>query len=113
MNRRRFLELLTTAAVGSAVAYSFPSIIVPRNLIATPDDAEIEFYRHEILKSTDYFMAPRGLAYLINDRSRSLQGWNTVTYAKLPVTLSPHRCYTAAYGPAIYPSACCSRCYSV
>lgn len=32
VSRRRFLELLGTAAVGSTVAYSFPSIIVPRNL---------------------------------------------------------------------------------
>jgi hypothetical protein len=33
MNRRRFLELLGMATVGSAVAYSFPKVIVPKNVI--------------------------------------------------------------------------------
>ena len=37
MNRRRFLELLASTAVTSGVAYSFPSVIVPRN-ITTPDN---------------------------------------------------------------------------
>lgn len=32
MNRRRFLELLGMATVGGAVAYSFPKIIVPKNI---------------------------------------------------------------------------------
>jgi len=32
MNRRRFLELLGTAALGSGIVYSFPSIIVPKNI---------------------------------------------------------------------------------
>jgi hypothetical protein len=34
MNRRRFLELLGMATVGGAVAYSFPDIIVPKNIEA-------------------------------------------------------------------------------
>lgn len=33
MNRRRFLELMGMAAAGSAVVYSFPSIIVPKNIV--------------------------------------------------------------------------------
>lgn len=33
MNRRRFLELLGMVTVGSAVAYSFPNVIVPKNII--------------------------------------------------------------------------------
>lgn len=32
MDRRRFLELLTKATVGGAVAYSFPDVIVPKNI---------------------------------------------------------------------------------
>lgn len=32
MNRRRFIELLTSATIGSTVAYSFPSIVVPKNI---------------------------------------------------------------------------------
>lgn len=32
MNRRRFLELLGTAALGSGIVYSFPSVIVPKNI---------------------------------------------------------------------------------
>lgn len=33
MNRRRFLELLGKATVTTAVAYSFPDIIIPKNII--------------------------------------------------------------------------------
>lgn len=33
MNRRSFLRTLGLAAAGGVVAYSFPSIIVPRNII--------------------------------------------------------------------------------
>lgn len=47
MNRRRFLELLSAATVGG-VAYSFPSVIVAKNI------------------APEYTLAPRGLAYLIN-----------------------------------------------
>ncbi len=32
MNRRRFLELLGTGMAATGVVYSFPSIIVPRNI---------------------------------------------------------------------------------
>lgn len=32
MNRRRFLELLGSAALGSGIVYSFPSVIVPKNI---------------------------------------------------------------------------------
>ncbi len=33
MNRREFLEILGLATAGGAVAYSFPEIIVPKNII--------------------------------------------------------------------------------
>jgi hypothetical protein len=36
MNRRRFLELLGTAALGSGIVYSFPSVIVPKNISSEP-----------------------------------------------------------------------------
>lgn len=32
MNRRNFLKFLSAASVGATVAYSFPSIIVPKNI---------------------------------------------------------------------------------
>lgn len=56
MNRRRFLELLGMATAGTAVAYSFPSVIVPKNI------------------TTVYSRMPRGLTFLINDQTRVLQG---------------------------------------
>lgn len=67
MNRRRFLSLLGQATVGATVAYSFPSIIVPKN---------IQPFTH----------LPRGLAYLVNDRSRILQGLYTTNF---PILNSP------------------------
>lgn len=33
MNRRNFLKFLGAASVGATVAYSFPSVIVPNNII--------------------------------------------------------------------------------
>jgi hypothetical protein len=39
MNRRRFMELLGMATVGGAVAYSFPNIIVPKNIIISKSSA--------------------------------------------------------------------------
>lgn len=33
MNRRGFLKFLGVASVGATVAYSFPSVIVPQNII--------------------------------------------------------------------------------
>lgn len=36
MDRRRFLELLGMASVGATVAYSFPSVIVPKHIIVAP-----------------------------------------------------------------------------
>lgn len=33
MNRRNFLKFLGTASVGATVAYSFPNIIVPNNIV--------------------------------------------------------------------------------
>lgn len=37
MNRRRFLELLSSAALGSGIVYSFPSVIVPNNIMPFSD----------------------------------------------------------------------------
>lgn len=42
INRRRFLELLSSAALGSGIVYSFPSVIVPKN-IAFEDIEEFAF----------------------------------------------------------------------
>lgn len=36
MNRRNFIQFLGLASTGSVVAYSFPNIIVPKNIIV-PD----------------------------------------------------------------------------
>jgi hypothetical protein len=43
MNRRNFFSTLMKAAAGATVAYSFPSIIVPKNII-TPTLAEVGFF---------------------------------------------------------------------
>lgn len=66
MNRRRFLSLLSQATAGAAVAYSFPSIIVPKNT----QPIEQEF---------------RGLAHLINERG----GFFTLSTATFPDLNSP------------------------
>lgn len=68
MNRRSFLSLLGRAATGPAVVYSFPSIIVPKNIIPVVDS---------------YLLAPRGLAYLNNYSSRTLQGLSTTSFPDL------------------------------
>lgn len=57
-----------TVAAG-AVAYSFPSVIVPQNLIVEPT---VWIYGDG--SGSSYNFAPRGLSYLINDTSRVLQG---------------------------------------
>lgn len=67
MNRRRFLSLLGQAAAGATVAYSFPSIIVPKNIQPVVDS---------------YFMAPQGLAWLINDGA-DLRGLSMSTFPDL------------------------------
>lgn len=36
MNRRRFVELLAKTAAISTVAYSFPSVIRPQNIVVVP-----------------------------------------------------------------------------
>lgn len=69
MNRRRFLELLGQAAVGGTVVYSFPAIIVPKNIV---------------VPAIGYNLSPRGLAYLLNDNSRILQGVTT-TMRQIPI----------------------------
>lgn len=38
MNRRRFLELMGIGIGSSAIVYSFPSIIVPKNIIENSED---------------------------------------------------------------------------
>jgi hypothetical protein len=65
MDRRGFLSLLSRAVVGATVAYSFPSVIVPRNI------------------QPAYPAMPSGLAYLLNDSSRILHGLSTVSFPDL------------------------------
>lgn len=71
MNRRRFLELLGMAAAGTGIVYSFPSVIVPKN-IALPEFAPEVF-------PFEAFNQPTGLAFLLDDSSRVLQGVTTAT----------------------------------
>ena len=59
MNRRRFLSLLGQAAVGAGVVYSFPSIIVPKNI------------------------QPIGLPYFTRDASGLFPGMITSTFPDL------------------------------
>lgn len=42
MNRRNFLKFLGVATIGSTVAYSFPSIIVPKNIEISPSWYEVD-----------------------------------------------------------------------
>ena len=60
VSRRRFLELLGMATAGATVAYSFPSIIVPKNIIPV----------ESVIRQQGYNLAPRGLIYLIDS-----EGW--------------------------------------
>lgn len=41
MNRRRFLELLGVGIGSSAIVYSFPSVIVPKNIVIPPPSIRI------------------------------------------------------------------------
>ena len=50
MNRRRFIELLASATVTAGVAYSFPSVIVPRV-------AALEFEFVPLLNSTPVWIS--------------------------------------------------------
>jgi len=47
MNRRSFLKCLGTATVGTGIVYSFPSIIVPKNIekaiVTVSDDPNFGF----------------------------------------------------------------------
>lgn len=49
MNRRRFLELLGIATAGGAIAYSFPSIIVPKNIVRVRSYSEAVLANNPIL----------------------------------------------------------------
>lgn len=65
------------AAVGGTVAYSFPSIIVPQNLIKETLVDLMPIEGVGLLTAKGYNFAPRGLAYLIGGSSRVLQGIET------------------------------------
>lgn len=62
MNRRGFLKFLGAATVGTTVAYSFPSIIVPKNIITLDEvatdvilnDGTSLNYINEIIKKEIY-----------------------------------------------------------
>lgn len=47
MNRRNFLKFLATATVGTGVVYSFPSIIVPKNISEVYPKAIDDFFFQE------------------------------------------------------------------
>jgi hypothetical protein len=53
MNRRRFLELLSMAAVGGTVAYSFPDVIVPKNIQLVTFDMLEKAYTKARLSSAE------------------------------------------------------------
>lgn len=39
MNRRRFLEIFSAGAIGSGIVYSFPKIIIPKNIIRSSNSS--------------------------------------------------------------------------
>lgn len=69
MNRRRFFELLGQATIGGMVVYSFPSIIIPKNIV---------------IPVTGYNLTPRGLTFLLDDKTRILQGVTTAMW-QIPI----------------------------
>ncbi len=86
MYRRRFLELMGMTVAAGTVAYSFPSIIVPQNLIKVIDsDLIADFYHQQVLLSKDWFMLnrPMGLTYMISNGNRVLRGFDTSTFEPL------------------------------
>lgn len=60
MNRRSFLKFLSIATIGSTITYSFPSIIVPRNIISLEDTKEVY---PELIRDL-FFREQPDLAYL-------------------------------------------------
>lgn len=54
MNRRRFLELLGTAALGSGIVYLFPSIIVPKNIAPITKTLLLKNGIFKIIDSPEY-----------------------------------------------------------
>lgn len=81
MNRRLFLNSLLGVAVGGAVAYSFPSIIVPKNIMLA-SFAEAILNSNPVAYWPLYNQAPNGLIFLLDDRARSLQGFQTILDAR-------------------------------
>lgn len=61
MNRRRFLQLLGMATAGATVAYSFPDIIVPKNI-------------------RDPFVGKDGFAYHVSNTENYWQGFGFTDY---------------------------------
>ena len=66
MNRRRFLELLGMAAAGTGIVYSFPSVIVPKNIAEVNSISEVSslaisdwvnFYHQQLMRSKDWYSA--------------------------------------------------------
>lgn len=72
LNRRRFLELLGMAAAGTGIVYSFPSVIVPKNIAVLSTDIGqqlnpapqdlmfarwVDFYEQQLIKSKEWFQA--------------------------------------------------------
>lgn len=51
MNRRNFIKFLGAASVGATVAYSFPSIIVPKNIEVYPDIVNDLFFQESSWES--------------------------------------------------------------
>lgn len=65
MNRRRFLELLGLAALGSGIVYSFPSVIVPKN-IAFENIEEFAFSGYK-MSDVDFKIRAEIYPRIIND----------------------------------------------
>lgn len=81
MNGRGFLSLFGKAAVGATVAYSFPSVIVPKNLgevevvsdLATINAITLKELYPSIIMDT-WFQDTPFLAYLRNKAIDKLEG---------------------------------------
>lgn len=93
MNRRKFLELLSSAALGSGIVYSFPSVIMSKNIstVLTPlfwsDQLTfkvVNFSEYEFgFTGFQDYLPTEAQAFLFNHREINIIPKFTMRYAKI------------------------------
>ena len=84
MNRRRFLELVGMTVAAGTVAYSFPRIIVPRNLekVSLQNGWPIAF------SSVWGYHSSKGLYYIVEKQCVFRNGIITIPSFTIPSTIT-------------------------